>query len=349
MSQMLEKILTYWIQKKASDIHIAEGAPVTFRIKKKMSTLSESGDITKEAIQGILLTLMNENQARAKDFLQKKDADFAYTFKDGTGFRVNAYMKIGKIAFALRRIESEPLPMEALWLPEGVKKFTHMKQWLILVTWPTGSGKSTSMVSILNEINKNRSEHILTVEDPIEFVFKNDKSIFSQREVGNDTESFPAALRAAMREDPDVIMVGEMRDRETVEAAMEMAETGHLVISTMHTSGSVQTLTRIINFFPPEIQNAVRYKLGDVLGWVLSQRLVQKSDNSGIVGIYELMFMTTGIKNLIREWTLNQIKGNIETWMKDGMITMLRHAQQLEEQGIISKEAYEDFFQEEIE
>jgi len=129
---------------------------------------------------------------------------------------------------------------------------------------------------------------------------------------------------------------------------MEMAETGHLVISTMHTSGSVQTLTRIINFFPPEIQNAVKYKLGDVLGWVLSQRLVQKADGTGIVGMYELMFMTTGIKNLIREGTLNQIKWNIETWMKDGMITMLRHAQQLEEQGIINKEAYEDFFQDEM-
>lgn len=346
MTQILEKILQYSIDQQASDIHICEWSPVTLRIKKHMSTLESAWNISKEAINSILHTLMNEDEVRVKSFLVQKDADFAYIFSNGSSFRVNAYMKIGKIAFSLRRIEAEAVSIEDLWLPEGVKKITKMKQGLVLITGPTGSWKSTSMISLLNEINLTRSEHIITVEDPIEFVFKNQKSLVSQREVWNDTQSFATALRSAMREDPDIIMIGEMRDRETVEAAMEMAETGHLVISTMHTSWSVQTVTRIINFFPPEIQNAVRYKLWDVLGWVLSQRLVQRADKQGITGIYELMFMTTGIKNLIREGTLNQIQSNIETGTQDGMVTMQKYAHKLEQEGIITKEAYEGFFDE---
>ncbi|MDQ7009601.1 MAG: PilT/PilU family type 4a pilus ATPase [Candidatus Gracilibacteria bacterium] len=345
---ILESILNYSIQKKASDIHISEGKYITYRIKKKLSIMESAGSIDENKIKNVLLELMNKNEERVKEFMGKKDADFAYIGKDGTSFRVNAFFRLGKISFVLRRIESEPIGIEKLGLPDGVQDFITAKQGLILITGPTGSGKSTTMISILNEINKQRGEHILTIEDPVEFVFKDDKSIFSQREIGNDTNGFSSALRAAMREDPDIIMVGEMRDRETVEAAMELAETGHLVISTMHTSGSVATITRLINFFPTDIQNSVRYKLGDVLSGVLSQRLVQKADGSGIIGIFELMHMTTAIKSLIREGQLNQISQNIEMGRKDGMILMSAYAENLEAEGIIEKKEYENFFSDDI-
>lgn len=341
---ILPNILKYSIDKKASDIHISWGEPLRFRIKKKLHTIESAWIIETEAMKSILLELMNNNEERVKEFMKSRDADFAYQHESGTSFRVNAFYKLWRIAFVLRRIESEPLAIEVLWLPEWVDKFISAKQGLILVTGPTWSWKSTSMISILNEINKQRWEHILTIEDPVEFVFKNDKSLFSQREIGNDTNSFPSAMRAAMREDPDIIMVWEMRDKETVEAAMELAETGHLVISTMHTSWSVQTITRLINFFPADVQNSVRYKLGDVLAGVLSQRLIQRADNSWIVGIYELMHMSTWIKNLIRKWELNQIMQNIEMWKKEGMILMQRYAEDLEEKWIITKESYIDFF-----
>ena len=346
---ILPNILRYAIEKKASDIHISWDSYLSYRIQRKIITLKQAWIIKDVSLRIVLLELMNNNQARVKEFMEKKDADFAYIHKETwTSFRVNAFYKLWKLSFVLRRIESTPLPMEVLGLPEGVKKFISAKQWLILITWPTWSWKSTSMISILNEINKTRSEHILTVEDPVEFVFKNDKSLFSQREVWNDTESFASALKWAMREDPDIIMIWEMRDKETVQAAMEMAETWHLVISTMHTSGSVQTITRLINFFPTDIQNAIKYKLWDILSWVLSQRLVQKADWSGIVWIYELMHMNTAIKSLIREWNLNQIKQNIEMWRKDWMILMQKYAEELEEKWIITKESYIDFFEDEM-
>lgn len=343
---ILGSILKYAVKQKASDIHISGWKAISYRIKKHLVTMTDAGIIDDEKIKTILSLLMNENEERVKEFFKKKDEDFAYITDDGTSFRVNAFFKLWKISFVLRRIESDPIPMEKLGLPEWVSKFVDAKQWLILVTGPTGSWKSTSMISILNEINKTRWEHILTIEDPVEFVFKNDKSLFSQREIWNDTDSFTTALRAAMREDPDIIMVGEMRDKETVEAAMELAETGHLVISTMHTSWSVATITRLINFFPSDIQNSVRYKLWDVLSWVLSQRLVQKKDWTWIVWIYELMHMTTAIKSLIREWQLNQISQNIEMWRKDWMILMQAYAEELESRWIIEEEVYKNFFSE---
>ncbi len=345
---LLSNILWYAIKSKASDIHVSSWRPLSYRIKRKIITKDEAGIIDDDKAESILHELMRHDQDRIKNFMQMKDTDFAYITEDWTSFRVNAFFKLGKMAFVMRRIEPDPMSMQELGLPSWVDKFIKAKQGLILITGPTGSWKSTTMISILNEINKSRSEHILTIEDPIEFVFKNNKSLFSQREIGNDTRTFPAALRAAMREDPDIIMIGEMRDRETVEAAMELAETGHLVISTLHTSWSVQTITRLINFFPTDIQNFVRYKLGDVLLWVLSQRLIQKADGTGIVWIYEMMHMNTAIKSLIREWELNQIMQNIEMWKKDGMILMQKYAEYLEEKWIITRESYIDFFPEEV-
>lgn len=346
MASFIKPILDYAIKSEASDIHLTEGDYVWFRINWTLSKIEKAGKLDSTKTKEVILELLWGNKPDFDEYIKNKDADFAYIHEDGTPFRVNTFFKLWKMWVVMRRIAWEPKTIEELGLPEAVKKFTKAKQGLILVTGPTGSGKSTSMVSVLNEINENRNEHVLTVEDPVEFVFKDKKSVFSQRELWRDTKTFQSALRAAMREDPDIIVVWEMRDRETVEAAMELAETGHLVISTMHTSWSVQTITRLVNFFPPDIQNSVRYKLADILFGVLSQRLIKTADRKGRTGIFELMLMTSWIKNLIRTWEFNQINNNIEMWRQQWMIRMKAYADEKAKSWLIKEEDYIDYFEE---
>ncbi|MFA6090888.1 MAG: PilT/PilU family type 4a pilus ATPase [Candidatus Gracilibacteria bacterium] len=343
----IEGILAYAIKIKASDIHLGEGDYIGFRIHGEIGKMSQGGEqakVSKEMMHTLTLELLHGDEKKYKDFLEKHDMDFAYVSTDGTPFRVNGFFKLGRIGFVLRRIERDSKKMEDLGLPSGVNKILTAKQGLFLITGPTGSGKSTTMVSIIDRINEERQEHIITIEDPVEFIFTDKKSIFSQREVGRDTDSFVAAIRAAMREDPDIVMVGEMRDKETVEAAMNLAETGHLVFSTLHTSGSVQTINRLIQFFNPDIQTQVRVRLADSLLGVLSQRLLPKAEGHGRVGIHELMFITPAIKNLIKSGDLVQINNNIELGSQDGMITMRNSADRLRDQGIVREEDYAGFF-----
>jgi len=342
-TQILDHAIKLW----ASDIHISEWENIWFRVEWNLWKTNWT-IIDKETINKILHDLLRWDEVLIKYFLEKKDLDFAYIHTDKTPFRINAFYKLWKMAFVMRRIASKPKTMEELWLPEWVKKFTKAKQWLILVTWPTWSWKSTSMISILDEINKTRREHILTIEDPVEFIFEDNQSIFSQREIWKDTNWFSQALRAAMREDPDIVMVWEMRDRETVEAAMELAETGHLVISTLHTAWSVQTITRLVNFFHPELQHSVRYKLWDILFWVLSQRLIPKADWKWRAWIYEIMMMTPWIRNLIRSWDLVQINNSIEMWRQDWMVSMKTYADALAQKWIIKEEDYINYFQDDM-
>lgn len=339
-------ILDHCIKIQASDIHMSEWENIWFRVDWELWKVAWT-PLNKIKARQILLELLNDNKEAVHDFLETKDADFAFVHTDGTPFRVNAFHKLWRIAFVMRRISSEPKTIEELGLPRWVEKFVKAKWWLILVTWPTWSWKSTSMISIIDAINKTRREHILTIEDPTEFVFKDIKSIFSQREIWKDTKSFSSALRAAMREDPDIIMVWEMRDKETVEAAMELAETWHLVISTLHTAGSVQTITRLVNFFHPELQHSVRYKLWDILFWVLSQRLIPKIW-WGRVWIFEVMMMTSGIKNLIRSWDLVQINNAIEMWQSEWMITMRNYADNLRDKWIVEEKEYINYFQDDM-
>lgn len=341
------QILDHAIKLGASDIHISEWENIWFRVEWNLWKTNWT-IIDKETINKILHDLLRWDEVLIKYFLEKKDLDFAYIHTDKTPFRINAFYKLWKMAFVMRRIASKPKTMVELWLPEWVKKFTKAKQWLILVTWPTWSWKSTSMISILDEINKTRREHILTIEDPVEFIFEDNQSIFSQREIWKDTNWFSQALRAAMREDPDIVMVWEMRDRETVEAAMELAETGHLVISTLHTAWSVQTITRLVNFFHPELQHSVRYKLWDILFWVLSQRLIPKADWKWRAWIYEIMMMTPWIRNLIRSWDLVQINNSIEMWRQDWMVSMKTYADALAQKWIIKEEDYINYFQDDM-
>ena len=341
---ILSKILDKSIKSGASDIHLSEDRQIIFRVSGKLDSFSSSTVLSKQHLTDIMHELLNFDTAVIQDFLEKKDKDFSYLYKDSHGFRVNAFMKLGKISFVLRQIASKAKSIEELWLPEWVKKFVVAKQWLVLITWPTGSWKSTSMVSILDQINETRSEHILTIEDPIEFIFENKKSIFSQREVWKDTQSFSAAMRSAFREDPDIIVVGELRDKETIALAIELAETGHLVFGTLHTSGSVSTISRITSFFPAEIQSSIYARLWECICGVLSQRLVPTREGWDRIGMYELMVGTLGIRNIISSGKLTQLHSTIETGKSDGMITMKEYAQNLFHEWLIDEKDYIHYF-----
>lgn len=247
----------------------------------------------------ILNELLYKKRERLAYFEKNLEIDFGYIHHDGSSYRGNAYVYLGKIAIALRRISESVKSLAELGIPKSIKKVLQAKQGLFLITGPTGSGKSTSMASILETINESRSDHILTIEDPIEYIFKNKKSIFAQREVGRDTLSFGNAIKSAMREDSDIIMIGEIRDAETMETALSLSETGHLVFSTLHTSGSVQTVNRITQFFPTTVEPQIRARVAESLIGVLSQRLIPGKEGNGRVAIREMMYVNTGIKNLI--------------------------------------------------
>ncbi len=341
---MIEQILAHAIGIGASDIHLSEGDFVGFRVHGELAKFEEGGRMARPIMERLVRELYLNDAPKIDEFYKKHDADFAYIAQDGTPFRVNGFFKLSRIGFVMRRIERNAKKMEDLGLPVGVSKILTAKQGLFLITGPTGSGKSTTMVSIIDRINETRKEHIITIEDPVEFIFTDKASIFSQREVGRDTDSFVAAIRAAMREDPDIVMVGEMRDKETVEAAMNLAETGHLVFSTLHTSGSVQTINRLVQFFHPDIQNQVRVRLGDSLLGVLSQRLIPRAEGHGRAAIHELMYVTPAIKNLIKSGDLVQINNNIELGSQEGMISMKNCAMALAEQGIVKEEDFMGYF-----
>ena len=341
---MIERLLSHAISINASDVHLSEGDFVGFRVHGELSKLEQGGKIDRATMERLVTELFHGDKPKMDDFYRRHDADFAFISADGTPFRVNGFFKLSRIGFVMRRIERNAKRMEDLGLPEGVNKILNSKQGLFLITGPTGSGKSTTMVSIIDRINETRKEHIITIEDPVEFIFTDKLSIFSQREVGRDTDSFVAAIRAAMREDPDIVMVGEMRDKETVEAAMNLAETGHLVFSTLHTSGSVQTVNRLVQFFHPDIQNQVRVRMGDSLLGVLSQRLIPRAEGHGRAAIHELMYVTPAIKNLIKSGDLIQINNNIELGSQEGMISMKNSAMKLAETGIVKEEDFMGYF-----
>ena len=343
---LLADILEAALDFGASDIHFATDEKIAFRINGEIVFVKNFPPLSKENAEKMAFSLLRSDHQR--EILQKtRELDTAYEHLDGTSFRVNLYFKRNRIAAALRVIASEPWTMEDLGIPIGIKKLISSRQGLLLVTGPTGSGKSTSMQSMLEHINETRVEHILTIEDPIEFIFESKKSIFSQREIGADTLSFKNSLRAALREDPDIVMIGEMRDAETIMAAMNLAETGHLVISTLHTSGAPQTISRIINAFPPDEQYNVQNRLADSLIGVLSQRLVRRADRKGRLAIFELMIVDGAIRNIIRTNDLGQLPNAIMAGKRSGMVLMEHYARALEEKGIIREEDYIHFFREE--
>ena len=335
----IEQILTL-IEKNVniSDLHLSGGESIAYRLNGEIIREEQAWKLSNESMELIVRQLFAWNPQRFDKFLGDKEADFAYISKSGIPYRVNAFFKTGRLGVVMRKINWTAKKLEDLMfvdIAESVKKnVLNQKKWLYLVTGPTWSGKSTSLVAMLEEINKTRSENMITIEDPIEFVFKPQKCIISQREIGHDTWSFPNALRAAMREDPDIIFVGEIRDRETAESALSLAETGHLVFSTLHTNSAANTVNRLISFFPPEIQESVCDRLATSLIGVQSQMLV-KSKMGSRVWIYELMLNTTSIRNNIKKREIEQLDNIIETSSLIGMINLKKYAQRLIDKQII--------------
>jgi len=317
--------------KKISDFHIRSGWPLAYR---QTGEIHKIPDVMVKAqdLQDLIST--NCNEIEMKRFQDTHELDSSVTLS-GLRFRANFYKTIHGPAAVLRRVESVIPSMEQFDLPPVLYDIIDMHKGLVLVTGPTGSGKSTTLAAIVNEINKTRTSNIITVEDPVEFIHKDLKSIVSHREVGKQTQTFATALKAALREDPDVILVGEMRDLETVSLALTAAETGHLVFGTLHTSGAPSTINRIIDVFPPEQQAQIRAQISTSLKMVVTQRLLKTKDGQGRCGAFEVMKCTPPIQNLIREAKIHQIPSIMQTAVKDGMITMNKSLEELVKAGKI--------------
>ena len=338
--EKLNELLLTAAQQKASDLHITVGRRPTLRIDGTLISLQQEPILTPEDTQGLTLSLLNPV---LKDKLMRQgDVDFTYAFEDKARFRTNVYFQRGFLAAALRLIPAEVLTIDELRLPPLLRDFTNLSQGFVLVVGPAGQGKSTTLASMLNEINHKRASHIVTVEDPIEYLFVQDKSIVSQREVLTDSPNFHRAIRSILRQDPDVLMIGEMRDRESIATAMTAAETGHLVFSTLHTNSAEQTIDRIVDSFPTEQQNQIASQLAATLTGIVSQRLVPKI-GGGRVPACELMFANAAIKNLIREKKFFQIDLVIETSLQDGMITLNRSLAELVKKKEVSLEMAEKY------
>lgn len=319
--QRLNELLLTTAKQGASDLHLSVGRRPTLRIDGILIGIQKEPILTPDDVEGLIMNLLNENQKKV--FFEERQLDFAFSFEDKARFRCNVYFQRGFMSAALRLIPAEVKTVEELGLPSILHDFAKLSQGFVLVVGPAGHGKSTTLAAILDEINHQRTDHIITVEDPIEYLFVQDRCIISQREVKLDTQSFNSALRTVLRQDPDVIMVGEMRDAESIGTVMTAAETGHLVFSTLHTNSASQTIDRIIDSFPPSQQGQVTSQLAATLVGIVSQRLIPRIDG-GRIPAYEIMLVNSAVRNLIRERKSYQIDLVIETSMQDGMSTLNR-------------------------
>jgi twitching motility protein PilT len=333
--QKLNDLLLMCAKQDASDLHIAVGRHPTLRIDGSLVPLTKEPILTPQDAEGLVLSLLNE--AQKGELALKRQVDFSYTYEDKARFRVNAYYQRGYMAAALRLIPAQIRTIEELKLPPILHDFSTLSQGFILVVGPAGHGKSTTLAAILDEINHTRTEHIVTIEDPIEYIFVQDKSIISQREVRTDTMDFSQALRSLLRQDPDVVMIGEMRDSESIATALTAAETGHLVLSTLHTNSASQTIDRIIDSFPAEQQDQIASQLAATLVGIVSERLIPRIEG-GRVPACEIMIANPAIRNLIRERKTYQIDLVIETNAQEGMITLNRSLADLVKRREISLE-----------
>lgn len=336
----IQELLQLTIDRNASDLHLAAGIPPTLRVDGELLVIPYEKGLSNEDVQALLKTCMSAEHLER--LYVNKEIDFSLSFSEKARFRVNAYTQRNTFAAAFRRIPLEIPELDSLGLPKVLHSFTDLRQGLILITGPTGHGKSTTLAAILNEINMNRGVHIITIEDPIEFIFKPQRAIVSQREMNQDTHSWSVALRSVLREDPDVVLIGEMRDYETIASALTIAETGHLVFATLHTNSASQTLDRIVDVFPDEQQSQVRLQLSNVLEAVFSQRLIPLPTGGRVVG-YELMLATTAIKTAVREGKTHQIDSMIQTSTEAGMITLESSLAELVKTGKISFETAESY------
>ena len=315
----IDQFLRLMVQQKASDLHITCGSAPIMRQHGELVRI-KFRDLAPTDMQGLMYEIMTP--AQRTEFEARHDIDFAYELPDVARFRVNVFMQRKGMGAVLRTIPTKVLSADDLGLPEGVRNFCKLNKGLVLVTGPTGSGKSTTLAAMIDLINETKPDHVLTIEDPIEFVHNNKKALINQREIKTHTESFSSALRAALREDPDVILVGEMRDLETIALGITAAETGHLVFGTLHTNSAAKTVDRMINAFPADEQEQIRAMLGETLRGVIAQQLLRKADGAGRAAALEVLVGTPAVGNLIREGKTHQIPSIIQTGRKDGMITM---------------------------
>lgn len=331
----IQEIFQLAVKKNASDVHLVVNAPVLLRVDGQLIEIEPKKFLTRKEVEQMAFSLLSEEQK--KRFISNKELDFGYENQDQARFRVNLHYEKDNVGLVARVITEEIPTMEDLLMPKVVYDLVNLQQGLILVTGPTGCGKSTTLAAMINYINQNRNCSIVTLEDPIEFRFKHDKSVIIQRQLGSDMVSFNRGLKHVLRQDPNVIMVGEMRDLETIATTITLAETGHLVLATLHTYGAAQTIDRIIDIFPPYQQTQVRMQLSMTLAAVISQRLVVKT-RGGRLAAREILTNTSAVSNLIRENKIAQIRTVIETSGKDGMVSLDHDLKRLYDGKIISKE-----------
>ncbi len=318
-------------EKGASDIHLTVGMPTVIRINGELQKFMDFSDIL---VNRMILSMLTAEQEQALS--KGNDIDFSFELPDGSRQRVNVYRQCGRLACCIRLLNDTIPTLESLRMPSSITTLAEKKRGLILVTGATGSGKSTTLSAMVNYINNHRACHIITIEDPIEYRYTPNKATIHQREIGRDTSSFNSALRSALREDPDVILVGELRDYETISLAMTAAETGHLVLGTLHTSGAAQTIDRIIDACPPHAQEQARAQLANMFQGVISQMLIPTADGKGRVAALEILIGTDAVKSQIRSNKIPQIESTMQTGIKQGMCTLSYHLAKLYQKGIIS-------------
>ncbi len=336
----IEVLLDEVIKKKASDLHIQVGLPPMLRVDGALTPVNGADPLDEEAVEALIFSILDEDQKQI--LIKDKEFDFSFAFGDLGRFRVNAFHERGNMAAALRLIPNEILTIEQLGLPSIVNKFSEYPRGLVLVTGPTGSGKSTSLAAMVAKINNEQSKHIITIEDPIEFTHKSNKSVIVQREVHYDTYSFSAALRSALREDPDVVLIGEMRDLETIASAITIAETGHLVFATLHTNSASQSIDRMIDVFPPHQQPQIRAQLANILMAIVSQRLIP-TIGGGRIAAAEILVATPAVRNIVREGKAHQLEAVIQTGAEFGMQSMDKQLVQLIHAGTITYDEARNF------
>ena len=331
----LDKLLSFACQQDASDIHLSAGSPPIFRIHGKLRRL-ESTVLTGENLRSLFSSLLTEKQKQR--LLEDQELDFAYAVPGVARFRTNLFFQLRGEAAAFRTIPERVRTLQELQVPAGVVQLCKERKGMVLVTGPTGSGKSTTLAAMLDFINEHRREHILTIEDPIEYVHKSKNCLINQRELGEHTHSFSNALRSGLREDPDVILVGEMRDLETISLALTAAETGHLVFATLHTMSAAETVNRIVDVFPPQQQRQIRAMFANAVQGIVAQRLLPTKDGRGRVAVHEILIATAAVRNLIREEKSHQLHSAIQTGASYGMQTIDQALMSQVERDVISRE-----------
>ena len=336
----IELLLEEVVKKKASDLHLQVGLPPMLRVDGALLAVAGADVLNEETVETLIFAILDDDQKQI--LLKDKEFDFSFAFGDLGRFRVNAFHERGNLAAALRLIPNEILTIEQLGLPQIVGKFAEYPRGLVLVTGPTGSGKSTSLAALVNRINVEQAKHIITIEDPIEYTHRSKKSVVVQREVHYDTYSFSAALRSSLRQDPDVVLIGEMRDLETIASAITIAETGHLVFATLHTNSAAQSIDRMVDVFPPHQQPQIRAQLSNILMAICSQRLVP-TIGGGRIAAAEILIATPAVRNIIREGKTHQLDAVIQTGAEFGMQSMDKQLVQLIHAGTISYDEARSF------